>query len=278
LINVLVYHTMALLGEPGTPDVAASYDAIATHYDAFTEHPNYPNWVRSVEALARRHGLTGRRALDLACGTGSSLHPLVELGYDAVGCDVSAGMLEQAACKLPGNVPLVVADMRSLPALGSFDLVWALNDGVNYLADGADLLRAFTEVARCLEPDGIFVFDVNTLLMYATFFATTQVRETDTLFMAWLGSDDERPGPGQALETRLEIFELDASGAWRRATSHQHQRHHPQAEIRSALDSAGLRTLAVHGLTDGAVIEEHLDERRHGKAIFVATPEHRERR
>jgi hypothetical protein len=39
-----------------------------------------------------------------------------------------------------------------------------------------------------------------------------------------------------------------------------------------------LRTLAVHGLTDDAVIEEHLDERRHGTAIFVATPEHRERR
>jgi ubiquinone/menaquinone biosynthesis C-methylase UbiE len=84
---------------------------MSSRYDAFTANANPPHWVRALEALARRHGLRGRRALDLGCGTGSSLQPLVELGYETVGCDVSAGMLVQATRKLPGRVRLVMADM-----------------------------------------------------------------------------------------------------------------------------------------------------------------------
>jgi SAM-dependent methyltransferase len=187
-------------------------------------------------------------------------------------------MIEQAARKLPGDVRLVVADMCSLPDLGSFDLVWALNDGVNYLPEAADLQGACAQVASCLAPEGVFVFDASTLLTYARFFATTQVRETETRFMVWIGTGDESPRPGQTVETRLEIFERDDAGAWTRSTSAQRQRHHPVAEIRHALAEAGLRTVALHGLTDDALIEDRLDERRHGKALFVATPEHHERR
>jgi SAM-dependent methyltransferase len=269
---------MTLLDEPDATAVASSYDALAPHYDAFTEHPNYATWVRSLEALARRHGLSGRRALDLGCGTGSSLLPLFELGYDVVGTDVSPGMLERAARKLPADVPLVLADMRSLPELGVFDLIWAVNDGLNYLPDDADLRRAFVEVASRLQPEGIFLFDVNTLAAYATLFAATRVRETEALFMAWLGDGDETPRAGEITEARLEVFERDAAGAWHRSTSHHRQRHHPLAEIVEALAAAGLRTLAVHGLTEGADIEEDVDEQRHTKAILVATPDHREGR
>jgi hypothetical protein len=96
--------------------------------------------------------------------------------------------------------------------------------------------------------------------------------------MAWIGTGDDSPGPGQTVETRLEIFELDDAGAWRRSTSAQRQRHHTQAELRHALTQAGLRTVAIHGLTEDALIEDRLDEGRHGKALFVAIPEHRERR
>jgi SAM-dependent methyltransferase len=266
---------MALLGEA----CAIDYDALAPHYDAFTEHPNYAGWVRSLEALARRHGLTGRRALDLGCGTGSSLIPLLELGYEVVGTDVSAAMLEQAARKLPAGIPLVVADMRSLPDLGSFDLIWALNDAINCLLGHDELRRAFAQVTACLRAGGIFLFDVNTLATYATFFAATQVQETETLHMAWVGTGDECPRPGQIVEARLEVFELDTgTGLWRRSASRHRQRHHPLTDVRGALKAAGLHVLAIHGLTEDAAIEDHVDEGRHRKAIFVVTRDRRERR
>ncbi|HEX7299604.1 MAG TPA: class I SAM-dependent methyltransferase [Solirubrobacteraceae bacterium] len=270
---------MALVDDRGAAEVANSYDALAPHYDAFTEHPNYGTWVRSLEALARRHGLSGRRVLDLGCGTGSSLLPLLELGYEVVGCDVSPGMLKHAASKLPADVPLLVADMRELPELGLFDLIWAVNDGLNYLRDADDLRRTFLGAAGCLRSGGILLFDVNTLAAYATLFAATRIRESEALFMAWVGSGDETPRAGQLAEARLEVFERDAlAGAWRRSTSHHRQRHHPLAEIVDALTTAGLRMLAVHGLTEDAVIDETVDEHRHSKAILVATQDHRERR
>jgi SAM-dependent methyltransferase len=269
---------MSLLAEDLSTGPGSDYDALAPHYDAFTEHPGYAGWVRSLEALARRHGLSGRRALDLGCGTGASLLPLVELGYDAVGCDVSAAMLDQAARRLPPAVDLVVADMRGLPDLGSFDLVWSLNDTVNYLADSDDLRRAFAQVTARLAPAGVFLFDANTLATYATFFAGTHARQTATLMMTWVGGGEARPRAGASLAARLEVFELQAGGLWRRTTSHHRQRHHPRAAVRAGLAAAGLRLVAVHGLTADAEIEEHVDERRHTKAIYVATRDDGERR
>jgi SAM-dependent methyltransferase len=266
---------MTLLGEA----CFADYDALAPHYDAYTAHPEYASWVRSLEALARRHGLTGRRALDLGCGTGASLLPLLELGYDVVGTDVSPGMLEQAARKLPAGVRLVATDMCSLPDLGSFDLVWALNDAINCLVGDDELPRTFARVAACLQAGGIFLFDVNTLPMYATSFAATRVRETETLHMAWVGSGDECPPPGEIVEARLEIFELDpGTGLWRRSASRHRQRHHPLRDVRGALEAAGLDVLGIHGLTEDAAIDDEVDERRHRKAIFVVTREGRETR
>jgi len=187
-------------------------------------------------------------------------------------------MIGQAAGRLPPAVELVVADMRALPALGAFDLVWSVNDTVNYLAGADDLHRAFAHMAEALAPGGVLLFDANTLLTYSTFFARTHARETATLMMTWVGSGNEDPRAGASFEARVEVFELEAAGLWRRSTSRHLQRHHPRTDVRAALAAAGLRLLAVHGLTADAEIEEHVDERRHTKAIYVAAHDDRERR
>jgi SAM-dependent methyltransferase len=269
---------MSLLDEEPPTGVGRGYDSLAPYYDAFTAHPDYAEWVRSLEAVARCHGCSGRRALDLGCGTGSSLAPLVELGYEAVGCDASAAMVAQAARKLPSAVGLVVADMRALPDLGSFDLVWSVNDTVNHLLDVDDLRRAVAQAAARLAPGGVLLFDANTLATYGSFFARTHARETATLMMTWVGSGAEDPQAGGSFAARVEIFEREASGLWRRCTSHHRQRHHTRAEVCRALAAAGLRLLAVHGLTAGAQSEDGVDERRHAKAIYVATHDDGERR
>ena len=40
--------------------------------------------------------------------------------------------------------------MRELPVLGSFELVWALNDAANYLLGDDDLAKALTAMAANL--------------------------------------------------------------------------------------------------------------------------------
>jgi ubiquinone/menaquinone biosynthesis C-methylase UbiE len=91
-----------------------AYATLAPYYDAFTRHHRHDLWLERLERLAREHGLAGHRVLDVACGTGKSLLPLVRRGYEGAGCDLSAGMLERARAALPG-APLHRADMRALP-------------------------------------------------------------------------------------------------------------------------------------------------------------------
>ena len=78
---------------------------------------------RDLPALFARQ-VTGLRALDFGCGTGRSTRFLRDLGFQAIGVDVSAPMLERARHLDPGgDYRQVPPDgPRTLPA-GSFDLI-----------------------------------------------------------------------------------------------------------------------------------------------------------
>src|SRR5690242_17926179 len=117
-----------------------AYDAIAPFYDEFTAHHNYEDWLGSMLPELEAHGLTGNRLLDVACGTGKSLMPMLLRGWSVTGCDISAQMVAVAQSKVGAEVDLRVADVRELPEIGEFDLVLALGDIVNYLLDEAGLI------------------------------------------------------------------------------------------------------------------------------------------
>jgi SAM-dependent methyltransferase len=245
----------------------AAYAVLAEHYDLLTRRYRHDEWVRRLEALAREHGLRGRRALDVACGSGKSLLPLLDLGYEVAGCDLSPEMLAVARRAAPGHVELVEADMRALPALGEFDLVTCLDDAVNYLLAEDDLLAAARSFADVLAPGGVLVFDLNTRLTYETSYRSAWVVEDEDAFLCWHGAGWEDEGLARAT---VEIFARAGDGCWTRASSVHRQRHWPVASVARALGAAGLRVGAVRGQRVGAVIEPRLDEARHTKAVVVA--------
>src|SRR5579884_2765920 len=103
---------------------AVGYNCLAPFYDRFSAGWQYERWISAIEEQALSLGLTGHRALDLACGTGKSTSPLLARGYSVVACDISEGMIRQARQNHPAHAEtFVVADMRDLPDLGEFDLV-----------------------------------------------------------------------------------------------------------------------------------------------------------
>jgi SAM-dependent methyltransferase len=112
-----------------------TFESTAFVYDQLTAHHDYDRWIPRLLVIARRNGLRGTRLLDVACGTGKSFLPLLRAGWSITGCDVSPAMLRRARSKAEGQARLEVADMRRLPRLGRFDLVWAIDDAVNYLRD-----------------------------------------------------------------------------------------------------------------------------------------------
>jgi SAM-dependent methyltransferase len=246
-----------------TPALDA-YERLAPVYDHFTAGHDHDAWIERLERIALRHGLRGRRALDVACGTGKSFQPLLHRGYDVTACDISPAMAAQAR-EREGVDPdrVVVADMRDLPPLGRFDLVTCLDDAINYLLTGADLRAAFRSVARVLAPAGVYVFDVNSVATYrASFSHRTQV-EQPLAATIWRGETTTPIGPGAVCAASIEI-------AGMAALSRHVQRHHPEPSVRRALASAGLDCRAVLGQSTGAVLHTFADEDAHSKLVYVA--------
>lgn len=248
----------------------AAYDAFAPYYDLFTREHDYESWLTTLLELARAHGLRDGRLLDVGCGTGKSFLPLLSRGWDVTGCDVSPAMLERAAGKAAGAARLEVADVRTLPRLGAYDLVLCLDDVVNYLADAADLAPALAAMGANLATGGLLLFDANTLLTYRTFFAGVQVVEDEHACLLWRGHAGSDAPPGVLATATLDAFTREAAGSWSREHSVHVQRHHPCDVIRDALARAGLECLSVHGHGLDGRPEPSLDESRHTKAVFIA--------
>jgi len=247
-----------------TPALAA-YERLAPVYDDFTAGYDHDAWVDALARIARSHGANGPRALDVACGTGKSFAPLIERGWDVWACDLSPAMVERArSCGGVAPDRVLVADMRRLPKLGAFALVTCLDDAVNYLLTLDDLIAAFASVARLLAPDGVYVFDTNTLATYRAGFAAGTTFERPLAGAVWHGETREPIAPGALCAAAIELGGADGT------VSRHVQRHHAEPTIRRALTSAGLTCRAVLGQSTGGVLHEDPDEDLHTKLVYVA--------
>jgi SAM-dependent methyltransferase len=247
-----------------TDDARATYEAMAPVYDIFTAHYDDELWIGELLSALERNSLSGERLLDVACGTGKSFLPMLERGWEVTACDISPAMLEQARAKVGEAVPLSVADMRVLSEIGKFDLVWALDDSINYLLSEEELLKTLIGMRTNLATKGLLLFDVNTLVAYRGFFAETIVVESAGRKLVWRGQTARNAGPGSICEAVLE----EDGGS---TETHRHrQRHFADAEIRSAVERAGLALIDAYGLYTDGVLRQPLDEMAHTKAVYIA--------
>ena len=250
----------------------AAYEPLAPFYDRLTADYAHATWLGELEAAARRHGLAGRRLLDVGCGTGKSFLPMLERGYEVVGCDISPAMVALAREKLASEdeESVFVADMRRLPEIGPFDLLTCLDDAVNYLLSPADLRRTMRSFARVLAPGGIAVFDVNTLSTYRTTFAEDFLIESGGTVFHWHGEAAADVEPGQVCTASIEVLSDPSGGGEAPVRSRHVQRHYPRPEVEAACRLAGLDVAAVHGHIEGGRLAPDADESLHPKLIYVA--------
>src|SRR4051812_20949517 len=242
---------------------------MAPYYDAFTASYAHKAWLEGLGRELRALGLTGSRVLDVACGTGKSSLPLLELGYEVSACDVSPTMVAIARERL--GLPrdrVFVADMRRLPALGQFDAVTCLDDAVNYLLTEGDVRATFAGIGRALRPGGLFAFDVNSLRTYGGVFVTeTEVERRDATFV-WRGEPRRRISAAQLYRATVEIAPK-GNGHGRIESVHT-QRHYPRDTIERLVRAAGLRAVTVFSQAKGGRLLPEADEELHGKLLYVA--------
>jgi len=247
------------------PDPAfLTYEAIAGVYDAFTHSNDYERWLgQALLPELRRHGLRdGGKALDVGCGTGRAFRPLQRRGWQIHGCDLSSAMLEVAAKESSADVTLRVADMRSLPHLGDFDLVLSLNDSVNYLLGDNDLILALSGMRENLAGHGLLVFDVNTSSTFASGYSGERSVKHQGSRWVWTGHGEVAPS----------IFESEIAGDRLTEPIRHLERFRSEGEVREAMRTAGIETLAALGMSeadDKILLATPLDEHRDYKLVFI---------
>ncbi|MEL6306433.1 MAG: class I SAM-dependent methyltransferase [Bacteroidota bacterium] len=131
------------------------YDA--NIYDAMNSGVNdldfYKRWMPKNKAA---------RVLELCCGSGRLTIPLAKEGYDIMGVDFTASMLEKAREKASAEgleIKFVEADMRKLDLGETFDLIFTPFNSIHHLYENEDLFQAFAKVKAHLKEGGTFIFD-----------------------------------------------------------------------------------------------------------------------
>jgi SAM-dependent methyltransferase len=249
---------------PGGDPAREAYETLAPFYDDFTSGYGYryEAWAGSLLAKAEEMGLRGKRLLDVACGTGLSFLPMLDCGFEVTACDVSPAMVEVARSKAGDRARLLVADMRELPDLGEFDLVWTVNDPINYLAGIDEVEATLRGMRRNLAPAGIVILDLASLASVRSFVAEEGVVEKGERRFAWRGRGSaEEVTPGASGEARFEA--VGEAG-----TAHLHRfRHFPEEEMRAAIEASGLRCLGIFSEREGGLCPG-ADEETHTQAVY----------
>jgi SAM-dependent methyltransferase len=114
-----------------------------------------------------RIGQSNRSLLDVCCGTGQLAVYFLERDYRVTGLDLSEHMLryarENAAHFVEsGQAKFVRADAAGFLLDERFGLIVSTYDALNHLPGDQALKGCFQSVFRVLEPDGYFIFDLNT--------------------------------------------------------------------------------------------------------------------
>ena len=235
------------------------YTAIARVYDRLNAEIDYSAWADFIETCFDRFLPTRPElVLDLACGTGSMTLALAARGYDMIGVDGSADMLSEAymrAEELP-RLLFLQQDMRSFELYGTVGATTCCLDSLNYLLEPNDLLQCFSTVHNYLDPNGLFLFDMNTPYKFRSVYgnnayvledelvwdAGTEHEERAAVYCGWQNSFDPKTG---ICDFDLSIFEELPNGTYRRADEHQQERCYEMDEIRSALKKTGFEFLGV---------------------------------
>lgn len=134
-------------------------DDLATAYDLTFVNKDYDGEAAFIADLIRERNPGAASVLDVACGTGRHLLALSARFPDAAGVDLSPSMAALARERVPGEVPVVVGDMREFELGRRFDAVTCMFGSVGYVCEPTELDRAIARMAAHLEPGGTLILE-----------------------------------------------------------------------------------------------------------------------
>ena len=251
-----------------------AYTSFAEVYDTFMDNVPYEEWAEYLAELLREYDIEDGLVLDLGCGTGSLTEILAAKGYDMIGADGSAEMLEIAMEKKAQSghdILYLLQDMREFELYGTVRAVVSVCDCVNYITDEKELEQVFRLVNNYLDPEGIFIFDFNTEYKYKEILGEQTIAEDreDCSFI-WDNYYYEDESMNE-YELTLFIKEQD-SNLYRKYQEMHYQKAYTLDAMRELVEWSGLEFLTAYDAYTRKAPTETSERicvvaREHGKGV-----------
>ena len=220
------------------------YNDFAYIYDKLINDVDYKEWADYYFKIFQRYGLSPKLGLDLGCGTGNLTVELASRGIEMTGVDLSEDMLMVAREKSEGlDILYLNQDMTEFELYGTVDFIVSSLDCINYITDKRDLQRVMKLANNYLEPGGLFIFDINTRYKLENVIGdNTFILEDDDCFCSWQNEYDKR----RKLSDFYLTFFLKDGENYTRFDEHHTERAYEIEEIKSLIESSGMRLLKVY--------------------------------
>jgi SAM-dependent methyltransferase len=230
------------------------YDTLSAHYDRFV------NWEARLahelpfltDVLAQAHAV---RVLDVACGTGQHALALTDRGYQVVGTDLSAPMIERARHAAPASAHVwfeVAGFGEQAKVAGTgHDAVLCLGNSLPHVLNAEDLRATLADFAATLRPSG------GVLVLQNRNFE--RVMTAHERFMSPQGDDRQvfvrfydfnTPQPGLLTFNMLVLSRQD--GGWHQEVESTVLRPVLRDELAGLLAATGFSDVAFYGGLDGS--------------------------
>ncbi len=233
-----------------------AYTDFAGVYDTFMDHTPYKEWCQYLVDVLESYHIKNDLVLDMGCGTGTLTRMLEQAGYNMIGIDSSDEMLSIAIQKKDedSSILYLQQDMREFELYGTVKAVVSVCDSINYLLEDEDVVQTFKLVNNYLDPDGIFIFDFNTVYKYETVIGDATIAENrDNCSFIWENYYHEEE---HINEYDLTIF-VQENDLYKRFNETHYQRGYTLDEMKDFVEKAGLLFVnAVDADTHQEITEE----------------------
>ena len=248
-----------------------SYSELASCYDLFMDETPYDSWLSFILEKFEKYNVPKELVLDLGCGTGTLTEMLADCGYDMIGVDSSEEMLQQAIEKRDESgheILYLLQDMREFELYGTVRAIVSICDSINYLLEDEDVLETFRLVNNYLDPDGIFIFDFNTVYKYKEIIGDTTIAENrENYSFIW---DNYFHEDEHINEYELTIFSKEGE-LYKKTNETHYQRGYTVDEMVEFIKAAGMEVLEVTDAETNETVTEtservHIIAKEKGKA------------
>lgn len=220
------------------------YNNFAKGYFSIMKDTLQNDFFLYYKEIFKKFNINPKLILDLGCGTGDIAYLFAKENYDMIGVDISHDMLNIAKeNNSHENILYLNQDMREFELYGTVDVIYSSLDCINYITDKRDLKKVFKLCHNYLNPQGLFIFDINTEHKFKNILDNkTYIYDNENAYLIWQSEYDKK--------RKLCTFFLDMfykeNDIYKRFYEEQEQRAYSVNELVETAEKNGFEVLGIY--------------------------------